>query len=192
MTGNAASRKLDWWVETRSYPGAPRGGDFGLVRKVEDGWLAALVDATGHGLAAYAIARKARHYLRETADADPTRILRDLDQVLSGTEGAGVSIAWLRDTELIFAGVGNVLAFVAGHPLIVRTGVVGRQMRTPFPQRVDLLQSDWLMMHTDGMSHPREIPHGSARTVARTLIERYAQSHDDASVLLACWREGRG
>ena len=191
MTGAGSSRSLDWWVETRSYPGAPRGGDFGLVRQVGDGWLAALVDATGHGLAAYAIARKARHYLRDTVDADPTRILRDLDHVLSGTEGAGVSIAWLRETELVFAGVGNVLAFVAGRPLIVRTGVVGRQMRTPFPQRVELPPGDWLMMHTDGVSHPREIPHGSAKTVARALIERYAQSHDDASVLLACWREGR-
>ena len=191
MTEAGAHYELDWWDETQSYTGAPRGGDFGLVRPVKDGWLVALVDATGHGLAAYAIAQKARHYLFNTPDADPARILRDLDQVLAGTEGAGVSVAWLRKNDVEFAGVGNVNAFVAGHPLLVRTGVVGRQMRTPSPQRVDLQSGEWLMMHTDGVSQPREIPNGSAKTVARALVERFGQSHDDASVLLACWRKNR-
>jgi hypothetical protein len=189
MKVEPARLELEWAVETRSYPGAPRGGDFGLLRPLDGGWLAALVDATGHGLSAYAIAQKARHALLETPDADLERILWELNEVLAGSEGAAVSVAHLREGELVFAGVGNVAAFVGGRPLLVRTGVVGRQMRTPHPQRVDFGPGTWLLMHTDGISHCSEVPHGSAETAARTLVEERSSSHDDSSVLLARWLE---
>ena len=181
--------ELEWAIETQSFPGAPRGGDFGMVRSMGEGYLVAMVDATGHGLDAYAVAQKARHALAATKHTDPERILRDLDDVLRGTIGAAISVARLLPDEVIFSGVGNVSGFVGDRPLLVRTGVVGPNMRTPTAQRVELKSGTWLMMHTDGVKRPPEIPRGSAETAVRSIMEKYGGTHDDASVLLARWRE---
>jgi hypothetical protein len=51
---------LDHALHVRSYPGSPRGGDSGMVIPRPDGALVVLIDATGHGLSAYAIAQKAK------------------------------------------------------------------------------------------------------------------------------------
>jgi hypothetical protein len=181
--------ELEWAVESRSFPGAPRGGDFGIVRPMEQGFLAVLVDATGHGLQAYAVAQKARHALAAMVQSDPERILHDLDDVLRGTIGAAVSVAHLLPDELVFAGVGNVSGHIGGRPLVVRTGVVGQNMRTPKAQRAEMKPGAWFMMYTDGVAGPPGVPHGSAETAARLIVEQHGQEHDDASVLLARWRE---
>ena len=47
----------------------------------------------------------------------------------------------------------------------------------------------WLLMHTDGVSRPTSIPHGSAETVADKLMDRCASGSDDAGILLARWRD---
>jgi serine phosphatase RsbU (regulator of sigma subunit) len=67
--------KLDSAVHIRSYPGIPRGGDTGVVVPDEDGVLAALVDASGHGLTAYAVAQIARRTLLQTSSREPDAIL---------------------------------------------------------------------------------------------------------------------
>ena len=183
------SMELDCAVHVRSYPGMPRGGDAGVVRELDDGALVALIDATGHGLTAYAVAQTARRLLHATTTLEPAALLTELDAALRGGIGAAISVARIRPDEVEFAGVGNVEAFVHLKPLLVRTGVVGQRMRTPKVERVPLLQDQWLLMHTDGVSRPRAVPNGSAETAARALVEANGGHHDDAAVLLARWRE---
>jgi hypothetical protein len=181
--------ELEWAVHIRSYPGAPRGGDVGVVLPNEDGALVALIDATGHGLTAYAVAQTARKTLLRASTREPDVILQELDTALAGSIGAAISVASIRLRELAFAGVGNVSASVGLRPLLVRAGVVGRRMRKPNVVRVTFEPNNWLLMHTDGVSQPRTIPTGSAETAARTLVEEHGSQHDDAGVVLVRWRE---
>jgi hypothetical protein len=181
--------ELECAVHIRSYPGAPRGGDAGVVVRGEDGALAALIDATGHGLTAYAVAQTARRALLETSRREPDAILQELDAALAGSIGAAISIAHIRLHEIAFAGVGNVSASVGLRPLLVRPGVVGRRMRKPTVVRVAFEPNTWLLMHTDGVSRPETIPAGDAETAARVLVEAKGSHHDDAGVLLIRWRE---
>jgi len=178
---------LEWKVHVRSFPTAPRGGDTGLVIPLETGAVAALVDATGHGLAAYSVAQKARKTLLQSSLREPDIILYELHEALTGTIGAAISVARIREGSLEFSGVGNVNASVNLHPMLVRTGIVGQRMRTPEVVTVPFPENTWLVMYTDGISTPRSIPPGSAETAARKMVEAQGSDHDDAGVLLARW-----
>ena len=180
--------ELDWTVLIRPYPGAPRGGDLGVVIPLEDGALAVLVDASGHGLAAYAVAQTARNTILESGSRDPAALLTELDAALSGGIGAAVSVARVFADRLEFAGIGNVNASVGLKPLVVRPGVVGVRMRTPRVMSTDFPPDTWLLMHTDGVSRPRSIPGGSAESVATALMDDRGSDFDDSGILLLRWR----
>ncbi len=158
-----------------------------MVRLFDDGALLTLLDATGHGLPAYAVAQTARKTLYETDHDEPEHILNELNEALSGSLGAAVSVARIRGHELSFAGVGNVAGSTNGQQLLVRPGVVGQRMRTPRVERVRFPTGTWLLMRTDGVSLPERIPPGSAETAARGIVEKHGSNHDDAGVLLARW-----
>lgn len=179
---------LDWAVHVRPYPGAPRGGDAGIVIPAPDGALAVLIDAAGHGLSAYVVAQKARETVFAYPDAEPDELLLHLDARLKGGTGAAVSAARLRGRELRFAGVGNVQASVSLRPLLVRVGIVGVRMRQPKIVRVGLEENVWFVMHTDGVSPPDALPVGVAHSVATTLVDKFGAMTDDAAVLALRWR----
>lgn len=160
----------------------------GLVIPFEDGAFAALVDATGHGLPAYAVAQTARRTILESASYRPDLLLNELDEALAGTIGAAISLARIYHDHIEFAGVGNVNAMVGGQSLLVRTGIVGQRMRTPHVVHVDFPTDTWLMMYTDGLSRPKSIPAGNAATASGLLIETASLDHDDAGILLARWQ----
>lgn len=181
--------EIDWAVHVQPYPGAPRGGDAGIVVPSADGALAVLIDAAGHGLAAYAVAQKARAAIFENPAAEPDDLLHILNGVLKNTTGAAISIARLRGDMLSFAGIGNVAASIGPQPLLVRFGVVGLRMHQPKLVHATLPKNTWFMMHTDGLSHPKSIPPGNAKIAATTLIETHSSGSDDAAVLLLRWRE---
>lgn len=179
---------LDWAVHVRSYPGAPRGGDAGVVIPSPNGALAVLIDGAGHGLSAYNIAQKARAAIYENPDKEPDALLTLLNDVLKGTPGAAISAARVRNNELSFCGIGNVKASVGLRSLEVKEGIVGVRMRPPRLSKLELPFNAWFLMHTDGVSVPTSIPAGAAATVARSLIESHGSEHDDAAVLALRWR----
>lgn len=180
----ALTPELDWAVHVRPYPGAPRGGDWGAVFPTQDGALAILVDAAGHGLAAYSVAQKARAAIYENKDSRPDALLLAIDHALKKTDGAAVALARLVNSTLYFVGVGNIQASLGGQPLLSRTGIVGLRMRQPRIIETRLETGVWLLMHTDGVAPPRSTPAGSAKSVATALVETFGSAHDDATVLL--------
>lgn len=184
----ASKLELDHAVHVRSYPGSPRGGDAGWVIPFEDGALAVLLDASGHGLAAYAVAQKARTAIHENARLEPDALLTLLDKTLKGTVGASVSIALVRGNTLHFAGVGNVSARIDAYSMNVKVGVVGTRMRQPEMIAMPFPANAWLIMHSDGVSSPDFIPPGSAKTIVRTLVEHRGSEHDDASAIALRWQ----
>lgn len=175
---------LEWKVQIQSFPNAPRGGDLGVFVPTDDGALAALIDATGHGLTAYSVAQKARNTILQSKLRAPDEVLYELHDTLSGSIGAAISVAHIQGDFIDFAGIGNVKASVNLKPLRVRTGIVGQRMRTPTVTRVGFPPNVWLLMHTDGVSTLRSIPSGSAETAARKLVETHGTIHDDSAVLL--------
>ena len=181
--------ELDHAIKVRSYPGSPRGGDTGLVIPHEDGALVALIDASGHGLSAWAVAQKARAVVLQHPHAEPCQLLDLLDAALKGTDGAAASIARIRGETLSFAGVGNVAARIDTQRLTTQTGIVGCRMRTPHLITTGFPCGAWLLMHTDGVATPPHIPPGSAQTVVQTLIETRGSDTDDASALALRWQE---
>lgn len=185
----AVTPDLDWAVHVRPYPGAPRGGDWGAVIPADDGALAVLVDAAGHGLTAYVVAQKVRASIYEHKGARLDALLLAIDQSLKNTDGAAISLAFLSDSHLCFVGVGNIQASVGGRPLVSRAGIVGLRMRQPRLIETRLEPGAWFLMHSDGVSSPTSIPAGSAQSVAASLVEKFGSFHDDASVLLLRRRE---
>lgn len=159
----------------------------GVYIPLEDGALAALIDASGHGLAAYSVAQTARNIILSHDSHDPAEILNDLNTELLGTIGAAISIARVFPDKVEFAGIGNVNASIGAKQLVVRTGVVGVRMRTPSVTRSILVQNEWFFMHTDGVKRPRELPGGNAESVAKKIIRTNGSDHDDAGILLLRW-----
>ena len=74
--------ELDWNILIRPLAGHPRGGDMGVYIPLEDGALAAMIDASGHGLAAYSVAQTARNIILNHTSRDPVVILNDLNTAL--------------------------------------------------------------------------------------------------------------
>lgn len=181
--------ELDWSVHVQPFPGAPRGGDTGIVIPLDGGALAVLVDASGHGLSAYFIAQKIRAYILGNSLYEPDLLLQELDRELKGTDGAAISIARIKGTQISFAGIGNVQVKVADRPLFVRNGIVGVRMHQPKLVQTQLERDQWLLMHTDGVNSPDILIGSSANIIARSIIKEFASKADDAAVLLLRWRE---
>lgn len=181
---------LELGHHVRSYPGAPRGGDAVVVLERDDGAMVTVIDATGHGLTAYAVVVEARRTLHRLSSDDPAEILNALDAALRGGPGAAISVVRVYEERVVFAGVGNVRGAVGDNALAPRPGVVGVRMRTPHLHTHSLPPDRWLLLHTDGVAAPREIPRGSAETVARAVVHAHGSDHDDAAVFAARWRGG--
>ena len=182
--------QLDAAVHVRPYPGAPRGGDFGIIRPLDEGVLLALVDAVGHGLTAYAAAQIALRTLHSTARETPDAILAELHEALKSSVGAVAAVAVVTADRIKFAGLGNISAWWAGQRLLSQGGALGQRYRTPRVTECTVTPGRWLIMHTDGVSFAGgDLPAGEAATLARGLVEKGGKSHDDAAVLAARWLE---
>ena len=172
------SCELEWKVLIRAYPGMPRGGDTGLVISQPDGALAVLIDASGHGLAAYAVAQKARGVVLNSISERPDILLSEIHEELKGTIGAAISVVRIRQDAVDHAGVGNVQASVDLAPFMARTGVVGHRMRTPrlttaslAPGRPKRMFSSAVSANMTGSCGTRAIcSRKSARAISRRSI----------------------
>ena len=180
---------LDHALHVRSYPGSPRGGDSGMVIPRPDGALVVLIDATGHGLSAYAIAQKAKALIQSNAHCAPHELLMHLDQGLRGTDGCAAAVAQIEGQTLSFAGIGNIGVRLNQKHIHSRTGIVGQRMRSPELTHHAFPVGSCLVMHTDGVSTPSEIPMGSPRSIVRKLVESRGSMLDDASALAICWQD---
>lgn len=165
-------------------------------------WLA-VVDGLGHGEMAAAAAQRAQQEITHqalSAKGAPAALLRQLDGALCGTRGAAVGLAWVDGHSLSFAGMGNTRMLRWRHGQVVRMpsqpGIVGeghlRGRAWPTRQEhLSLMDGDWLVMYSDGLHEMLQLdvmlPAWQARpsNLARHLLDRWRQAHDDAAVLVA-------
>jgi serine/threonine protein phosphatase PrpC len=95
--------------------------------------------------------------------------------------------------EVHYTGVGNTAYRLFGSRnlrLISSAGSLGHQIRSPQLQTHTLADQDVVVMYSDGIKdrfdqedYPRMIHH-DADTIARTIVDRFGKSHDDAVCLV--------
>ncbi|MDF1523176.1 MAG: SpoIIE family protein phosphatase [Trueperaceae bacterium] len=196
----------------RARDGHRAGGDHVAIVERDERLVLAIVDATGHGSAANAVALDLTHRLREhvayAPDPDDVAgLLHLLHEASVGTVGAAVGLALLdaRRDELRYLAVGNVRAAVSGRQRftgVSRDGILGRRWPTPFVQRAPLHAGDLVLLWTDGL--PSTLPEAlaargaragttladrDAAAIADALVTEHGKHHDDAACLVVRWRQ---
>jgi serine phosphatase RsbU (regulator of sigma subunit) len=168
-------------------------GDAVVIRSLEHGLLAAIVDVLGHGPEAHELTLVIDAYLTRHGNSDVSGLMKRLHQHLKGTRGAAVGLCAIGATGRVdYAGIGNtVLRRFGGEEtrLVSQDGVLGQNMRTPLHQALQLLPGDVIVLYTDGVSdrftsndYPGVLRH-SAKEVASNIIQRFGKDHDDAACI---------
>ena len=158
----------------------------------------ALLDALGHGQDAHEVAATARRHLRGAWSGALVATMESLDQRLRGTLGAAAGLATFdtQTRELRYVGVGNVTLRPMGDRDVrfqYAEGTLGARMRKPREATMRMEMGEVALMFSDGVSERhREDDYPQLRyeqlpTVARTIVERFGKTHDDATcVALRC------
>lgn len=194
----ASSPRWDASASVRSHPGHARGGDAALVIDCEGGVLLAILDATGHGPRAQAVADQAVALLQQQASRDVARLMASLHASLQGSPGAAAGLLFI-DAEAAsfrYLGVGNTRAARFGRRPwrgVSRDGVLGGRLPSPFLQSETLDPGDMLMLWTDGLPEfegarlAESLAFRGAAEITRRLLTDLARPHDDASCLILKW-----
>lgn len=206
----AEGRRWRAAATVRPRHGQRHAGDAVVVAERSRYVLLAVIDATGHGPAAHALALDlaARLRSRFAATSDPWEVatlLRDVHEACVGTAGAAAGLG-VVDTErarLRYLAVGNVRSAVIGTERfrgVARDGVLGRRWPTPFVQHADLQAGDMLLLWSDGLpeslartlaAHPpgmASLLHVESDALCDAVIAQHAKRHDDAACLALRWR----
>ena len=177
----------------RPYPGQVVSGDAAVVRPLEDGLLAAIVDVLGHGPEAHELTLVIDAFLTRHASADVAGLMRHLHQHLKGSRGAAVGLCAVdAGGRVDYAAIGNTVLRRFGREesrLVSQDGVLGQNMRSPLEQRLQLEPGDVLVLYTDGVSDrftSRDYPglvHQAPKEVAGNVVQRFGKAHDDAACI---------
>jgi anti-sigma regulatory factor (Ser/Thr protein kinase)/serine/threonine protein phosphatase PrpC len=154
--------------------------------------LMAIVDGLGHGVEANRAAIQFKQALLRSWDADVVASMERLHEELRNTIGAAAGVCTLdiSSGEVRYAGVGNTVFRTFGpRPTRLHSsaGTLGAQMRSLQERRIQLTKSDVLVLYTDGISDRFELSdypqfrYHKAEAIARTIVERFGKSHDDAT-----------
>ncbi|HYO00282.1 MAG TPA: SpoIIE family protein phosphatase [Actinomycetota bacterium] len=190
---------LQWASAARTIPGEMESGDIGVVEKVSDGALIAVIDGLGHGSEAAKAANVAEKKVRECAGEYPALIIEHCHQALKGTRGAVITVAHVNERQgtLAWIGVGNVegriWTMVPGRSLVrqappLRGGVVGHHLPKLNTSTLPLVRGDLIVLSTDGIRndfHDQFRLVGTVKQIANEVAKDYWSGTDDALVLVA-------
>lgn len=187
---------FDIGLSVRPMQGELVSGDISILADHPQGLLAGLVDVSGHGTEAHALACRIKQSAENHGGARIEKILKRLHQEFHGSRGAAIGLTLLDHTRMTmtFAGVGNINVWRFGQDRwrgVSRDGIIGQIMHSIYVQEVDLHSGDLVVLTSDGISetttgHLKEIDrHGMRAQDLSDLILRMAgKNHDDASCLI--------
>ena len=182
---------VDWHVATRAV--GSESGDQYLVEGTPESALVAVVDGLGHGHEAALAAKAAIAAIEAGPWENLGTLLTRCHETLRGTRGAVLSLASFGVGSLSWLGVGNVdgvlvrAGFEAPEHLLVRSGVVGRQLPSLRVWRTSVARGDTLILATDGVHRRFAEQAGGAfgtRPSAEQILVDHGKSTDDALVLV--------
>ena len=205
-----ANPRWDAHASVRPFPGQARGGDAALITECDGGLLLAIVDATGHGPAAQAVAEQSLTLIEREASRDLARLMETLHKTLLGGVGAAAGLMFTDDAPIMvrkafidpaaarfrYMGIGNTRAARLGRRSwrgVSRDGLLGSRLPTLFPQEESLDAGDLLMLWTDGIAEfegarlAESISFRGAADITRRVLTALAKPHDDAGCLVFKW-----
>lgn len=158
--------------------------------------LFSIIDGTGHGEEAHAIASKMANYLESLTECQcPDKVIESLHKYSEPSIGASVGVAIIdtKEQRIEFSGVGNISAYVLGqedHSFSSSNGAVGVQIRNIYKENRGLLAGDILLMHSDGIKsrfytqYEPEYLKQSVNQILSYIFTNFGKKHDDASCLV--------
>jgi anti-sigma regulatory factor (Ser/Thr protein kinase) len=198
--GTPAGDHVDIAGLTRPIANEEISGDSVAARTVDGHHLLMVTDGLGHGPMAAGASNEAVAAFHSTPTIDPATMLAAMHRTTRGTRGAAIAVAAIDSayTQLRFAGVGNISAFVARserrNAAMSQPGIVGHQMPRIRAVEVPLDESALVIMHSDGVRETwnlRDNPgleRRRASVIAATVLRDAGSRPDDASVLVARYR----
>jgi len=192
------STEFDVSSYVRPMPGEVMSGDMAAIIELDNGVLIALVDVSGHGAQASALANEIRQFLATHATSQLSGLMSLLHDRLKGTRGAAISLLFLdvRGVTIQYCGVGNTNAYrVVGQSWrpISKDGVLGHRLPTLTEDSTKLSNGDLILVRTDGVSElaaknfVTKNAHHSAATLARELVTTLGRPFDDAGCIVLKW-----
>ena len=198
---SADSEKLDLehfdvGQSIRPIVGERVSGDISVLVNHPGGLLVGLIDVSGHGSEAHALACQMQHTVQQHGGAGLGQILERVHQEHRGSRGAAIGLALLDQNrhKLHFSGVGNINIWLLGRQRwrgVSRDGIIGQRMRSVFIQEVDLHTGDMVVMTSDGISestsrHLWDLyrPGMKAQDFSDMILRDAGKNHDDASCLI--------
>jgi len=170
-------------------------GDATLLLEQNDGVMAVICDGLGHGRPAFEVSRAVNAWVEKQTTRDPEALVLGLHEVLKGSIGAAVGMAWINTTTMAlrYAGIGNTVGKIFGgreRSLISRPGTLGIAVASVRVQEDVLSPGDFLVLHTDGISsnftlvdYPMML-HDKAETATGEVMRRFGKDYDDSSCIV--------
>ena len=169
-------------------------GDTTVIRPLDGGIFAAIVDVLGHGPEAHDLALKIEGYLSRYASSDVGGLIQRLHVHLKGSRGAAVGLCAIDADagRLTYVGTGNTVVRRFGGTdtrLVSQDGVLGQNMRTPRPQTLELESGDLVVLYTDGVKDRftsddyAGVFRHAPKDVVRNIVERFGKDHDDSACI---------
>lgn len=189
---------VDFGVSNFALPGEGTSGDCHVLHATPDGFLVAAIDGIGHGEEAAGAAKTAASILENGAEEPVISLVEECHRALRSTRGVVLSVASVDLTHgmMTWLGVGNVVGALArvvprgsNYPemLLLRGGVVGKQLPALQAQVLPVSEGDALLFSTDGVNG-RFVETVSAREnpqrAADRILQKFHTATDDAMVLV--------
>jgi anti-sigma regulatory factor (Ser/Thr protein kinase) len=184
----------------RAYPGQIVCGDQVLALPLEDGYLLAIVDATGHGPDAHKMAVILLTALKKIASRNLADIMNKLYELAQGTIGAALGLAFFDANKqtVHYAGIGNTSLVVFNDKKwrgVSRDGILGQRSPSFMEQSTPFNPGDMAIMFTDGLSETLanneaiKLRFQDANTIAYRLVDVLGKTYDDASCIVLKWNK---
>jgi hypothetical protein len=172
-------------------------GDAWSFKETDHSMQAMVSDGLGHGILAKDASDLVVETFKNTSDNDHVLLFDKINQALTGSRGAALSIIEvdISKKEVSFAGVGNVTGIICESSgvrrLLSQGGIVGQNMRKvkdfSYPalskDTVYVLHSDGIATHWDFNQYPGLFSkHPSI--IAAVLFRDHARVRDDASIFV--------
>ncbi len=169
-------------------------GDLAVISETEEFCFIGLIDALGHGSAAFEAASSAREYLINNFTPDPSMLIKGMHNALKGSRGAVAAVAVIekKNKKIIYSGIGNITTRIFGRnnrKFIPKDGIIGYNIPRPVERSSFLEPGDVLVMYSDGVHESfdlLECPgllNNNTERIVNTLLEKFSKNSDDASLL---------